>query len=337
MTRRLLAVVVVVSPLFFWRLGRPGFSDTEGMFAEPAREMIVTGDWVTPRMNGEPFLTKPPLMYWLSAALFTVTGPTEHARLWPALAGLGTVAATGALGALWFGEGAGIGAALILATSAGFFVESRLLRADMVLVLAITLALYCYARLRRGGGVLTAAGFWASIGLGALDKGFLALALPGGIIVAAEAAEGILRPRTLVARLRALHAPLGIAVLIVLAGPWHTLAALHNPGFLWDYTVNQHVLFFFDRKLPRDSIPDSLGFFLAMFLVRGLPWSLFFPAAGRSEEHTSELQSPLNISYAVFCLKKKNKSCCSMRSASAVRRCSSISVSAETAISLFFF
>src|SRR5437016_50603 len=96
MSRRLLAVVVVASPLFFWRLGQPGFSDTEGMFAEPAREMVATGDWVTPRMNGEPFLTKPPLMYWLSAALFTVTGPTEHARVWPALAGLGTVAATGA-------------------------------------------------------------------------------------------------------------------------------------------------------------------------------------------------------------------------------------------------
>src|SRR5207247_1728091 len=224
--------------------------------------------------------TRPPLMAWRSAARFTVTGPTEHARVWPALAGLGTVAATGALGALWFGESAGIGAALILATSAGFFVESRLLRADMVLVLAITLALYCYVRLRRGGGVLAAVGFWASIGLGTLDKGLVALALPGGMIVAAEAAEGVLRPRTLIARLRALHAPLGAAVLLVLAGPWHALAALHNPGFLWDYTVNQHVLFFFDRKLPRDSIPDSLGFFLAMFLVRGLPWSLFFPAAG---------------------------------------------------------
>src|SRR5207247_4110450 len=66
-------------------LDRPGFSDTEGMFAEPAREMVLTGDWVTPHMNGEPFLTKPPFMYWLPAALFAVVGTTEYARLWPAL------------------------------------------------------------------------------------------------------------------------------------------------------------------------------------------------------------------------------------------------------------
>ncbi len=280
MSRPLLAVLVLAAPLFFWRLGEPGFSDTEGMFAEPAREMVVTGDWVTPRMNGEPFLTKPPLMYWLSAALFTIAGPTEDARVWPALAALGTVAATGALGALLFGEGAGVAAALILATSAGFFVESRLLRADMVLVLTVTLALLCYVRLRRGGGLLAALGLWGSIGLGVLDKGLLALALPGGIIAAAELAEGLLRPRTLIARLRALHAPLGVVVLLVVAGPWHLLAALRNPGFLWDYTVNQHVLVFFDQKLPRDSIPDSLAFFLTMFFVRGLPWSLLLPAGG---------------------------------------------------------
>ncbi len=287
MSRRLLGVLLLALPLFFWRLGRPGFSDTEGMFAEPAREMLVTGDWVTPRMNGEPFLTKPPLVYWLSAALFTLSGPTEDARLWPALAALGTVAATGAFGALLFGEGAGITAALVLATSAGFFVEARLLRADMVLVLAMTLTLYCYVRLRRGGGTLAALGFWTSIGLGVLDKGLLAVALPGGVIAAAEAVEGVLRPRTLIARLRALRAPLGIAVLIALAGPWHVLAALRNPGFLWDYTVNQHLLSFFDEKLPRDSIPDSLAFFLAMFLVRGLPWSLLLPAAAAWAYHAA--------------------------------------------------
>src|ERR671931_610533 len=108
MNRRLLAVLVVASPLFFWRLGHPGFSDTEGMFAEPAREMVVSGDWVTPRMNGAPFLTKPPLMYWLPAAIFRLTGPTEYARLWSILAALTTVAATGALGQELFGEVAGI-------------------------------------------------------------------------------------------------------------------------------------------------------------------------------------------------------------------------------------
>ncbi len=156
MTPRLLLVLVLTLPVFAWRLDRPGFSDTEGMFAEPAREMVLTGDWVTPHMNGEPFLTKPPFMYWLPAALFAVVGTTEYARLWPALAAVATVAVTGALGWELFGEAAGVTAAAILATSLGFLVEARLLRADMPLVLAVTLAFYCWVRLRRAGGVATA-------------------------------------------------------------------------------------------------------------------------------------------------------------------------------------
>src|SRR5207245_4222633 len=53
-----------------------------------------------------------------------------------------------------------------------------------------------------------------------------------------------------------------------------------NPLFLWEYVRNQHVLFFSDQQLPRDSLPPSLGFFLAMFPARGLPWGLLLPAAG---------------------------------------------------------
>ena len=108
MKRRLLLVVALAAPLFAWRLGRPGFSDTEGMYAEPAREMVITGDWVTPRMNGEPFLTKPPLAYWLAAGVMAVAGPTELARVGSTLAALGTVLVTGALGMDLFGEGAGV-------------------------------------------------------------------------------------------------------------------------------------------------------------------------------------------------------------------------------------
>jgi hypothetical protein len=279
MTWRLFLLVALIAPLFVWRLNHPGFSDTEGMFAEPAREMVVSGDWITPRMNGEPFLTKPPLMYWLPATVFAVVGPTEYARLWSVLAALATVAATGALGRELFGEAAGFAAATVLATTAGFFVEARMLRTDMLLVLTVTLTLYWYLRLRRGAGTAIIAAFWTMLGIGTLDKGLVPLVLTGAIIVFVEIATGELRPDTLRARLRVLSAPLGILFMAGIVAPWHLLAGAKNPGFLWDYVVNQHLLFFFDKKLPRDSIPDSLGFFWASFFARGLPWSLFLPGA----------------------------------------------------------
>jgi len=279
MTRRLLLLVLLAAPLYVWRLDRPGFSDTEGMFAEPAREMVVSGDWLTPRMNGEPFLTKPPLMYWLPASVFALAGPTEYARVWSVLAALAAVAATGALGRELFGEAAGLAAALVLATTAGFFVEARLLRADMALVLTVTLTLYWYVRLRRGAGAATAAAFWATLGAGILDKGLVPPVLAGATIALFEVTRGELRPGTVPARLRALSAPWGVLLLAGIVVPWHLLAGAKNPGFLWDYVVNQHLLFFFDKKLPRDSIPDSLGFFWASFFARGLPWSLLLPGA----------------------------------------------------------
>ncbi len=279
MIHRLLLLLVLAAPLYVWRLDRPGFSDTEGMYAEPAREMVVSGDWVTPRMNGEPFLTKPPLMYWLPATVFVLAGPTEYARVWSMLAAFATVAATGALGQELFGEAAGIIAATVLATAAGFFVEARMLRTDMVLMLVMTLMLYWYVRLRRGAGVGTAVAFWVTLGVGILDKGFVPLVLVGATIAIVEIIAGELRPATLMARLRALHASWGVLLMVVIVLPWHLLAGAENPGFLWDYAVNQHLLFFFDKKLPRDSIPDPLDLFWAAFFARGLPWSLLLPAA----------------------------------------------------------
>src|SRR5205823_411070 len=276
MRRRLLLVLVLAAGVFVWRLGRPGFSDTEGMFAEPAREMVETGDWVTPRMNGEPFLTKPPLAYWLAATVMAVRGPTEYARLVPALAALGTVAVTGALGTVLFGEAAGLAAAVVLVTSAGFLVEARLLRADMLLVLAITTVLWAAASVRRRPSLGMAMLFWVALGLGTLDKGLVALVIPVAALALAVVVEGGAAVRAVVARLRA---PLGLAVLAAIVVPWHLAAGARNPGFLWDYVVNQHLLVFFDAKLPRDSIPDSLAVFWTMFFVRTLPWSLLLPAA----------------------------------------------------------
>src|SRR5207302_1006649 len=226
MSRRLLLVLVLAAGVFVWRLGRPGFSDTEGMFAEPAREMVETGDWVTPRMNGEPFLTKPPLAYWLAATVMAVRGPTEYARLVPALAALGTVAVTGALGTVLFGEAAGLAAAVVLVTSAGFLVEARLLRADMLLVLAITTALWAAASVRRRPSLGMAMLFWVALGLGTLDKGLVALVIPVAALALAVVVEGGAAVRALVARLRA---PLGLAVLAAIVVPWPSSWAVSSP------------------------------------------------------------------------------------------------------------
>src|SRR5688572_20192528 len=81
---------------FFLGLGRPAISDSdEAFYAEAAREMVEGGDWVTPRFNYEERWQKPILYYWLTAATYVVTGPSEWAaRLWSALSGLGLVLLT---------------------------------------------------------------------------------------------------------------------------------------------------------------------------------------------------------------------------------------------------
>ena len=90
----------------------------EGRYAEIAREMAATGDWVTPRLNGLKYFEKPPLQYWLTAAAYRLFGVHEWtARLWPALAGFLGVLALGAAGFALGGVTLGAYAALVLATT----------------------------------------------------------------------------------------------------------------------------------------------------------------------------------------------------------------------------
>src|SRR3569833_2271787 len=82
----LLALLIAAGPALFLRLTAHGFTDNEAMYAEIARQMLRTGDWVTPHLNGAPYLNKPPLTFWLTAALIPITGSNEAVRL---LSGLG--------------------------------------------------------------------------------------------------------------------------------------------------------------------------------------------------------------------------------------------------------
>ena len=270
--RSALALTLAATALVAVKLGLPAFFDNEARYAEVAREMLVRGDWISPHLDFTLFLNKPPLTFWLAALVFRIAGPTEWARLVSVVAAGVALYATCRLGARLWGERAGVGAGIALATMLGFVLEARTLRPDMILTASVAVALWCWreAMERRGAnGWLVA--LWVALGIGALAKGMVPLVLAGAPIAVGTVHEAGWRG------LRRLRPALGVAVVGAIVVPWHVAVALRHPGFAWDYVVNQHLLFFLDRKLPRDSEGDSLGFFWAAFAGRAAPWMLLAP------------------------------------------------------------
>lgn len=264
------ALALTVGALYAVHCDRPAFFDNEGRFAEVAREMVESGDWITPRLDGTLFLNKPPLTYWLAGLVFRAVGPSEWARLVPVLAAVLTLLATCRIGALLYGEAAGLLAGLVLATSVGFALEARTLRPDLLMTAAIVTALFCWLRAERGDRRWSF-GLWAALGIGVLAKGLVPLVvvgIPVGVAtLRAHGWRGIGRVRPVA----------GLCLLAAIVLPWHVLVARAHPGFAWDYVVNQHFLFFLDKKLPRDSEGDALWFYWTSFATRLLPWSILLP------------------------------------------------------------
>ena len=270
-----LALALAAAAVFAIRLDVPGFFDNEGRYAEVAREMVLSGDWVSPHLDFTLFLNKPPLTFWLTAAVFRLGGTTEWARLVSIVAAAVTLFATCRLGAILWGQRAGLTAGFVLATTLGFVLEARTLRPDVVVMAAVAAALLCWRRAEAPGAARTRwlAAMYAVLGLGVLAKGLVPLAVAGvpiGLVTLRERGwRGI----------AALRPGLGLVVVAAIVLPWHVLVSLRHPGFAWDYVVNQHLLFFLDKKLPRDSEGDTLALFWMAFLGLGLPWSLVLPLA----------------------------------------------------------
>lgn len=253
-----------------------GFTDNEGMYAEIGREVLLRADWVTTHLNGEVYLNKPPLMFWLIALVLRLGGMNELPRLICGVSTLLTFFVVYQLGSRLRNPSAGAWAAAAYLTALFTPLEARVLRPDPLLTLLICTGLW--------GAVVVYAGelqerfrgrlaFWLSVGLAMMVKGLLGLLLP---LMA-------LLPALLLARrwrdwrlLAPWWGPVLVAAIVL---PWHIAAGIRNQGFWWDYVVNQHLLFFFDRKFPRDSVPQPLWYVWAVFAGRLMPWTFFIPAA----------------------------------------------------------
>ena len=110
MRRPTFLLILLCSVTFLAGLGRPAIGDSdEAFYAEAGREMVQSGDWLTPHYNYEPRFQKPVLFYWLISATYVAAGIGEaQARLWSALAGVGLALLTAAAGRRWLDRPTGV-------------------------------------------------------------------------------------------------------------------------------------------------------------------------------------------------------------------------------------
>src|SRR5579862_9516747 len=129
----LLCLTALIGFFYYFYLGTyPLFTPDEGRYAEVAREMVATGDYITPRVNGVAFLDKPILYYWLQAAAIHLFGLKEWAlRFFPALLGLLSCLVTYSCGCVLFNRRTGLLASLILATSPLYFSGAHYANLDL--------------------------------------------------------------------------------------------------------------------------------------------------------------------------------------------------------------
>ena len=268
--------------------------DVDAVQAQIARNMLTSGDFVTARLDGIPYLEKAPLIYWLIAGSFKVFGATDWAARIPmVLAAIALAWLTTAFGTWAFGRKAGFYAGLCISTCFGLFLFTRILIPDVMLTASIALSMWAFLRAidesepRQRWWALVLA---ASLGTSLLFKSLVGVVFP---IASALLYLGVTGQLFQAKVWRALHPWSGLLVALAVAAPWHILAALRNPpyfdftmhsaageyhGFLWFYFINEQLLRFLNLRYPRDYDTVPRLYFWLFHLLWLFPWSAFLPA-----------------------------------------------------------
>ncbi|MDE1184414.1 glycosyltransferase family 39 protein [Paraburkholderia sp.] len=266
----ILLLVVALAVIWFVPLGwRHLLPSDEGRYAEMAREMFATGDWITPRYNGYKYFEKPPLQTWANALTFAWFGLGEwQARLYTALTGFAGVLLIGYTGARVFNAATGVFAAIVLATSPYWNLLGHFNTLDMGLSFWMELTMCALLLAQRPNlPIAQVRGWmwvcWGSMALAVLSKGLVGLILPGAVLVL----------YTLVARdwalWKRLHLIGGLIVFFAIATPWFVLVQDRNPEFLNFFFIVQQ----FKRYLtPEQNRPGAFYYFVPVLLIGFLPW-----------------------------------------------------------------
>ncbi len=266
-----IALFGTASVVYLIALGNAPITDAESKYAEAPREMLVLGDWLTPHYDYVRYLSKPPLGFWIGAAVYGLFGVDEFtARLPGTLAGLAVGGLIGAFGTYLFGRRTGFLAAFIWLTTALVFIFSRDTGLEFYLVLFMGTALYGFVRGLEEQRWLFVA--YAGMALGFLLKGPMGILWPLATVFLWLALSGQWGRRHLLWDVRA------FGVFALLALPWPLVMAFRHDDFLWYTVVHEQIYRVLGKRTPNEALfPTST--FLIMTVGHFFPWILHLPHA----------------------------------------------------------
>ncbi|HEY3489338.1 MAG TPA: glycosyltransferase family 39 protein [Candidatus Deferrimicrobiaceae bacterium] len=276
--KALLLFFLSAAILYFAVLGTmPLMDPDEGRYAEIPREMLASGDFVTPHLNGVVYLEKPPLYYWGCAAGMAAFGQNAFgARFFGAAMALLGVVLAWWMGCVLAGPRTALYSAAVLATSLFHYIIGRLNATDMTVGVMLVLAIFpAYLYL---SGKRSSRGFlylsFAGAALAFLAKGLIGMVFPAGILVVWALVSG--RPKAILKLL----SPVGIAIFLAIALPWVLLVQKANPDFFRFFFIREQFQRFATEKIHHRYQP--FWFFLPIVLAGLLPWLLFAGRVGRA-------------------------------------------------------
>ncbi len=270
----------------------------ESNYALTAKEMVLSGDWLSPRIYGQFWYDKPAMIYWLIAVCYKIFGIGEFAARFPAaLSSAASVAF-----ACWFAARlyesrlAGLFAAVVLGTALEFWVLARMVITDAVLFLfgSVCLAALYLGLKGAGRGWLLLA--YAAAGLSVLTKGPVGAVMPALVIFVYIV---VTRQWPLLGRLRVF---LGAAVFLAVAGPWYlAMYAVHGRDFVDTFLGLHNYIRATVSEHPKDNV---FYYYLVLFPLSLLPWTgVFFRAlAGRRGRHFAFLAVWVGVFIAFYTL-----------------------------------
>ncbi|MEJ2444280.1 MAG: glycosyltransferase family 39 protein [Exilibacterium sp.] len=304
--------------LWFALLGYRDLIDPdEGRYAEISREMVASGNWITPHLNGFKYFEKPPLQYWTTATIFTVFGENNTtARLWVAAIGFAGALWAGFVGTRLYGRNAGYYAFIITLSGLLYFGNAHYLTLDTTLTVFVVLALgsLVLAQHQRRQPASNRAWMllgWAALAAAVLSKGLIGLVLPAGATVFYSLWQ---RDWNL---WRHLHLIKGATLLLLLTVPWFIAVSTRNDEFAHFFFVREHLQRY---TTPVHGHNGPIWYFPVVFLLATAPWlttsimSLVKPSFGwrprpRSGEFNAERLLWVFVVFVLFFSPSATPSC----------------------------